>query len=238
MRKMAEFVVVSFLAPTLSTADSGAAQAAPVEQDALVPISVTHAASFIPFDPIENPEFTLTSNTFATIFGAIGDNGASGKALRLLPPGEPRAWNDEFVDGMAPTSLNGVRVVLNGKEAFIAFTTRGEDLFSNFDQINFLTPEDDTRGLVTLDVFQGEQRVATTMVNLGELSPGLFELPAPSGETFIIARSTTAELLLRPDAVPPLRSRSARVGEVILLFGTGYGRTEPPIPIGRVPFRV
>ena len=52
----------------------------PCRAKRLVPITVTHAASFIPFDPIANPEFSLAPTTFATIFGKTRWAGAAQEA--------------------------------------------------------------------------------------------------------------------------------------------------------------
>jgi len=238
MRQTIALTVVSLLAPTLYAADGAAAQGDSVDQESLVPISVTHASSFIPFDPIANPEISLAANTFLTIFGPATGNGPSQEALRIVPPGDPRIWSDSFVDRVAPTSLDGVRVLINGKAGFISYLARAESFFNvDFDQINLLAPDDDTRGLVTVEVLNGEQRVATSMVNLGEVSPGLFAIKF-GDISYVIARTAdTGRLLLDPDVLPTLETRPARVGEVILMFGTGYGKTEPPLPTGELPPR-
>ena len=187
MHRLLMALVFLALTPFAFAADSGAVSnypaAAPAEvvrmlfrspdafhvaQAATVPISVTHGASFITFDPIANPGFALAPNTFGSIFGTAGGGG------RILPDLPVNDWGDDFVNGAGPTSLNGVRVLVNGKEAFLAFVGRAEQIGSTFDQINFLAPDDDDLGLVSLEVFVGQDRVGSSFVNLGPLSPGLF----------------------------------------------------------------
>ena len=249
MLKIAVLAVFSFLAPTAFAAEFASTQPQPavaaevvkmlfrtagafrVALGATVPISITHAASFIPFDPIQNPTFALAPNTFASVFGTVGDEGSG----RLLPDGPANDWGDDFVNGMGPTSLDEVRVLVNGIEAFISFIGRAEKIGSTFDQINFLVADDTALGLVSLEVFNGEELVGASMLNLGELSPGLFAFPARDDVQFVVAVGENGQFLLPPEFFEGLATRPAESGEAILLYGTGYGPTEPAMPAGQIP---
>lgn len=249
------FAVLAFvvLTPTAFPAESGAIAnypaAAPAEvvrmlfrspdafhvaQAATVPISVTHGASFISFDPLTNPGFALAPNTFGSVFGTVGQGGGG----RLLPDLPAKDWGNDFVNGAGPTSLNGVRVLVNGKEAFLSFVGRAEQINSTFDQINFLAPDDDALGPVSLEVFIGPDRVGASMVNLGPLSPGLFAFSPAEGSTvqYVVAvGGADGKFLLPPGFFSTLDTRSAKSGEVIIMYGTGFGETEPPMPVGQKP---
>ena len=203
------------------------AQGFGVAQGATLPISVVHAASFETFESAG-----VASNTFATVFGQVGGGAAApAQEARLLPDVPVNDWSDDFVDGVAPTSLDGVRVLVNGIEGFISFIGRAEDIGTANDQINFIAPDDDALGPVMIEVYQGEDRVAASMVNRGEAAPGLFVF----GGTYAAAVSPAGEFIAPPgtfgDAV---QSRAAAGGETILLFGSGFGSTEPAIPAGRI----
>ena len=229
MLRMATLTLFSVLAPGAFAADLSSVQlptadaevvkmlfrsagAFRVAQGATVPISVTHAASFIPFDPIQNPSFALAPNTFSTVFGEVGGEGSG----RLLPDGPTNDWGDDFVAGMGPTSLDGVRVLVNGTEAFISFIGRAEQLGSTFDQINFLSPDNTALGLVSLQVFNGEQLVGASTVNLGGLSPGLFAFAPSDDVQFVVAVSADGQFLIPPNFFEGLDTRPAKSGEVVV----------------------
>jgi uncharacterized protein (TIGR03437 family) len=206
-----------------------------VAQAATVPISVAHGASFI---PLTSSGFALAPNTFGSIFGTVAEGGG-----RLLPEGPAKDWGNDFQNGVGPTSLNGVRVLVNGKEAFLAFVGRAEQINSALDQINFLAPDDDALGPVSLEVFIGQDRVSASMVNLGPLSPGLFAFaPAEgSGVQYVVAHTPSTEafprgqFLLPPGFFPGLDTRPAKSDELIIIYGTGFGETEPSVPVGQIP---
>ena len=92
-----------------------------------VTISVRHGATF-------TEEQGFAPNTFLSIFSPNG----------LVPA--TQSWNAFFQDGVAPTELEGLRVLVNGKRGFISFLLRGADFGINFDQINFISRDDDARG--------------------------------------------------------------------------------------------
>jgi|GEM_PF-1282239 len=206
-------------------------------QGATVPVSVVHAASFAEF---QSP-FALASNTFGTVFGQTGavsaasGAGPSQSTGRLLPDVPINDWSDDFVDGSAPTSLDGVRVLVNGRESFISFIGRAEALGTSLDQINFISPDDDALGPVSIEVFQGEDMVAATVINRGAVAPGLFAFGA-AGTTTFLAAVTADGNFVAPDGFfgTSLESRPARSGETILLFGSGFGATDPPVPAGQI----
>jgi uncharacterized protein (TIGR03437 family) len=201
-----------------------------VAQAATVPISVSHGASFISFDPVQNPGFALAPNTFGSIFGTAAEGGG-----RILPNLPVNDWGDDFSNGVGPTSLNGVRVVVNGKDAFLSFVGRAEQIGATFDQINFLAPDDNALGPVNLEVFVGQDRVSASTVNLGPLSPGLIAFPARNQVQYVVAVTPGGQFLLPPGHFPTLDTRPAKSDEIIILYGTGFGTTEPPMPAGRIP---
>ena len=253
MHRLLAVLAFALLMPAAFAAESGGASnypaAAPAEvvrmlfrapgafrvaQAATVPISVTHGASFTSFDP----GFALAPNTFGSIFGTVEAGGGGGRILPNLPVND---WGDDFEDngaGPGPKSLNGVRVLINGKEAFLAFVGRAEQLGTSFDQINFLAPDDDALGPVSFEVFIGQDRVGASMVNLGPVSPGLFAFAPAAGSAvqYVVAiGGADGKFLLPPGFFPTLDTRPAKSGEVIIMYGTGFGKTEPPMPVGQIP---
>ncbi len=195
-----------------------------------VQISVVHAASFTAFEGAS----ALASNTFGTVFGETGGSAVAQEAGRLLPDVPVNDWADDFVDGVAPTALSGVRVVINGRDSFVSFIGRAEDLGTNLDQINFVAPDDDALGPVTVEVFQGDQMVAASMLNRGTVSPGLFAFGVFAGGTLPAAVAADSTFIAPVGFFQGLDTRPARSGETVLLFGSGFGATEPPIPAGQI----
>jgi uncharacterized protein (TIGR03437 family) len=137
-----------------------------------------------------------------------------------------RVWrDDEIVGGVLPTSLDGVRVLVNGKPAAM--------YFSSPTQLNVQAPDDDALGLVTVEVQQGGVTKAA-MAEMRQAAPGLFTFD-PQGRRYLAAVHLDGTFAgperLFGDAVI---TRPVKPGEIVLLFGTGFGPTDPPVPAGRV----
>jgi uncharacterized protein (TIGR03437 family) len=135
-------------------------------------------------------------------------------------------WNGDF-----PTSLAGTSVTIDGKSAYLWFV--------NPTQINLQAPDDTATGTVAV-VVTTATGTATSTVTL-----------APSGPSFSLldAKHVTA-IILRPDRkgdygggaydiVGPTGSSlgyatvAAKAGDVVELFGVGFGPTSPGVPAGQ-----
>lgn len=204
-------------------------------QNASVPISVVHGSTFAEF----NVSLALAPNTFGTIFGPVQAASPAQAVGSGSMVNRTMDWGQSFQSGAAPTDLGGVKVRVNGKDAFIAFTGLGSDFGREFDQINFISPDDDTRGPVMVEVFKDEEMVGSKMVNLDVVSPALFAYSTPDAEGNLYYVGLTAPDtayvapagLLNGGGIPV---RPARPGEVVQLFGSGFGETEPAIPAGQI----
>ena len=176
------------------------------EQDQRLTItSVVNGASFEP---------GIAAGSWVTIFGED-----------LAPT--TRIWrDDEIVGGVLPTSLDGVQALINGKPAAIFFISPG--------QLNVQAPDDTTLGPVSVEVVQESGASVTTLANLQEASPAFF-LFNPEGRRFLAAVHPDGVFVGKPDLFGgTLLARPAEPGNIILLFGTGFGLTAPPVPSGRV----
>jgi uncharacterized protein (TIGR03437 family) len=138
-----------------------------------------------------------------------------------------RLWRgDEIIDGVLPTELDGVRVRINGKDAAISFISPG--------QLNVQAPDDDAHGPVSVEVIRDGVGSTTGIADLWGSSPAFF-LFDPENRRYLAAvhpdgvRVGKANLF--GGAVP---TRTAEPGDIILLFGTGFGPTAPPVPAGRI----
>jgi uncharacterized protein (TIGR03437 family) len=152
----------------------------------------------------------ISPGTWVSIFGTA-----------LAPT--TRSWlASDFVNGLLPTSLDGVGVTINGKPAAVAFISPT--------QINVLAPDDTATGLVPVQVKNSILTGDIALALQQTASPALFQLSA--GSSLYAAGihadgSYLAGPALTQSGIP---GRPARPGEIISLFGTGFGVTQPRIP--------
>ena len=145
-------------------------------------------------------------------------------------------WADAFVDGVGPTTLGGVRVLYNGEPAFISFVS---DRGAEADQINFVVPDIEAVGVVRIEVETAGGRSAPAMVMSQTLSPTFFPFPADRDPQALAAVHVDGSLVGPSDLFgPKVAIRPAKPGDIISLFGTGFGQTMPPVPVGTLPREV
>jgi uncharacterized protein (TIGR03437 family) len=137
-------------------------------------------------------------------FAIYGTNLAA--ATRLLAP-------TDVVDNKLPTSLGGVGVQVNGKDAFLLYTSPT--------QINALAPADTTTGAVKVIVSNSAGTSAAESPTLTAAQPGLFT-----------ASNYVQAVRVSDGAI--VTQTGARPGDVLELFGTGFGPTTPAIAPGLV----
>jgi len=137
-----------------------------------------------------------------------------------------RIWrNDEIVDGKLPTHLDGVRVTINGKPAAIYFISPT--------QLNVQVPTDEALGSVAVQVTTPQGTSNTVTAQMQAFAPAFFTLPPENGK-YAAAQHTDYDLVAKPGLYSGVSTRGARPGEVILLYGTGFGATQPSVPSGQV----
>ena len=136
-------------------------------------------------------------------------------------------WNGEF-----PTTLGGVSVTLNGKAAYLWFVSPT--------QINLQAPDDDTTGAVEVVVKNGFGTSKST-VTLAPSSPSFSLLDDGKHVAGVILTPDLSGAygggtydLIGPDGAFPFSTRPAKPGENLILFGVGFGPTNPSVPAGQV----
>jgi len=131
-----------------------------------------------------------------------------------------RAWQSSDFNGSSlPTALDGVSVTINGKKAAIAYVSPT--------QLNVISPTDSTTGSVQVQVANAAGS-ATGKVTLADYAPALFPVQAK----YAAARHNTDAVYVTPAGFlgTNVNSRPAQPGEIIQLYGTGFGATTPAIP--------
>ncbi len=134
----------------------------------------------------------------------------------LSPAGDARTWNPatEIINGKLPTSLDGTSVTVNGKAAVVEYLQPT--------QVNIQPPDDTATGPVPVVVTTSAGASTAFMVNLAQFAPGLFPGTAP----YVVAQHADNSYVT--SASP------AKAGEVIILWGTGFGPANPAVPAGQV----
>ena len=147
------------------------------------------------------------------------------KGLNLAPSTTPAGgvfWSDapEFKLGRMPTQIGGVSVTVNGLPAYVWwFCSAATAAVCDSDQINVLSPLDNTLGQVQVVVTRQSVSSAPTTVNLQSIAPSflLFDTTGHSVATH------TDFGLLGPASLFPGKSTPARPQEVAIVWAIGFG---------------
>ena len=132
-----------------------------------------------------------------------------------------RTWKtSDFSGNKLPTSLDGVSVTINGKPAYVYFVSPG--------QLNVLTPLDATQGPVQVQTTNGGLTSSVATVQLQPIAPAFFMAKG----VYIAALHSDNVSVVGPTTLFPNVSTPAKPGETIVMYGTGFGVTNPAIPSG------
>jgi uncharacterized protein (TIGR03437 family) len=141
-----------------------------------------------------------------------------------------RPWGGgDFNGSQAPTSLDGIRVNVNGKPAFVAFISPN--------QINAQAPDDTAAGPVEVEVVHSGGVSNKVTVTKTKVSTALLTTPAFNigGKQYAAALHTDFTTFVgRTGLIAGVPFRPARPGETIILFAVGCGPTNPSSPAGVV----
>jgi uncharacterized protein (TIGR03437 family) len=119
----------------------------------------------------------------------------------------------DFTLGRMPTVLGGVSVTVNGKPAFV--------YYSSPTQINILSPLDDKTGPVQVVVNSSGVTSAPFVMNLQPVAPSL---PLVGTTRYLVAMHADYSLIGPTSlSVPGYSFTPAKPGETIILYGFGFG---------------
>ena len=141
-----------------------------------------------------------------------------------------RQWaGPDFNGAQAPTSLEGTRVNVNGKPAFVGFISPN--------QINVQTPDDDAEGQLRVEVVTGAGTSNSVTLEKSKASPALLTTPAflSGGKQYVAALFPDfATYVGRAGLIAGVPFRPAAPGDAIVVFAVGCGPSNPAIPAGIV----
>jgi len=165
---------------------------------------VVSAASYVP---------GIQAGSWVTIFGSglsnVADPGVSGLAA-------------EIANGVMVTSIDKVSVTINGKDAYVAYISKG--------QINVQAPDDTAEGPVNLVVTNHSAISAPFTAQLQPAAPAMFQFGAT--HYAIATRYPDYAPIANPSAVKG--AVAAKPGDILTLWCTGLGPTAPPVAAGKV----
>jgi uncharacterized protein (TIGR03437 family) len=139
-------------------------------------------------------------------------------------------WSSANFNGTtAPTSLNGTSVTIGNASAFVEYADPGH--------INVQVPSNIPAGPQQLIVITEAGVSAQYTVSVNATEPGLLA-PASfviAGGRYVAALfSDGVTYVLPPGAIAGVPSRRAQPGDIITLYGVGFGPVVPPIPAGQI----
>jgi uncharacterized protein (TIGR03437 family) len=147
------------------------------------------------------------------------------KGTNLVPASTSASgvvWSNapDFAQGNMPTNLGGVSVTVNSKPAFIYFyCSAATSAVCTSDQINVLTPLDNTVGPVPIVVTSGTTSSPPFAANMQAIAPAFLLFNAAG-----YAAATHADgSLLGPTSLYPGLSTPAAPNETIIAYGVGFG---------------
>ncbi|HXJ40495.1 MAG TPA: SBBP repeat-containing protein, partial [Bryobacteraceae bacterium] len=151
----------------------------------------------------------LAPNTWTAIYG------------RALAGPTARTWRDsDFSNNQMPTSLDGVTVTMNGKNAFVFYISPT--------QVSVLTPADLAPGPVQVQVtFAGATSTPFT-VQAQATSPSFFVI---NGGPYVLATHADGNLL-GPATLFPGATTPGTSGETVVVYANGFGAVSDPVVSG------
>ncbi len=135
-------------------------------------------------------------------------------------------WTGNF-----PITLGGTSVKIDGQAAYLSYVSPG--------QINLQVPNDSTTGSVSVDVTTANGTGSST-VTLAEFGPAFFLLDAKHVAGIILRKDGsgaygggTYDIIGPTGTTLGYKTVAAEAGDVVELYGNGFGPTNPAVPAGQ-----
>jgi uncharacterized protein (TIGR03437 family) len=125
----------------------------------------------------------------------------------------------DFVNGLLPTSLDGVSVTIDGVAAYVEYISPT--------QINVLAPNDAKVGAVQVQVTAAGQASNSIAAQKQQYAPAFFTI---GGGPYVAAVHLNGTIVGKSGLLNGTTTTPAAPGEVIEMYGTGFGPTNPPYP--------
>ena len=199
-----------------------------VEAGATTPQFATVDVNFTAYRPLAGPPAVSRVVNGATFADGPVAPGAwvSVFGQNLSTTAAPgRIWTGaEIVGTQLPTALDGTSVRIGGRAAAVYYVSPG--------QLNVQVPDVPADGPATVEV-SVDGVVARGTVTIARAAPALFQIGTFGGAGLPAAVTAAGGLIAPAGSIPG--ARPAAAGELIALFGTGFGPTVAPAPAGVIP---
>jgi uncharacterized protein (TIGR03437 family) len=116
-----------------------------------------------------------------------------------------------------------VSVTINGIAAYVNYISPT--------QINVLAPDDATTGAVQVQVTAAGQKSNSFTAQKQQFAPAFFTF---DNGRYVAAEQSDYSLLGAPGLFAGVTTTPAEPGGIILLYGTGFGPTDPAAPTGQL----
>jgi uncharacterized protein (TIGR03437 family) len=128
-------------------------------------------------------------------------------------------WDKAIVGGQLPTKLDDVTVTVGGKPAYVYYISPT--------QVNALAP-DIGAGSMAVTVSNAGSVSAAFTENANPIMPAFF--PWPNNQP--VATRQDGSFVVKNGTFAGTTTVAAKPGDVVILWGTGFGPTTPAAPVG------
>jgi len=172
-----------------------------------------------PQPPSAQPSPAVTSVVNAAGFqpGVAANSWVTIQGTNLAPQTDD--WSHSIVNGALPTSLDGVSVTIGGKPAYVYYISPG--------QLNVLAP-DLAAGSTTVTVTTPGGTSTSFASTASVYGPAFFLWP----NSQVVATRQDYSYAVKAGTFAGATTVAAKPGDVIILWGTGFGPTFPAAPVG------
>jgi uncharacterized protein (TIGR03437 family) len=136
-------------------------------------------------------------------------------------------WSSSISGSQLPTAVGGIQVNVNRQPAYVEYISAA--------QVNFLLPQSAAVGTAEVELVT-PTGVMTSVMQIAAVSPGIFTytLAGVVYAASVFATGSGVVYVAAPGALPGYTSRPAAAGDIIELYATGCGTTNPVAPDGVV----
>jgi uncharacterized protein (TIGR03437 family) len=163
------------------------------------------------------PAITSVVNAAGFQPGVMANSWVTLQGTNLAPKTDD--WSHSIVNGNLPTSLDGVNVTMGGKAAYVYYISPG--------QLNVLAP-DIPAGPVTVTVTTSGGVSANFAATASVFGPAFFLWPGSQ----VVATRQDYSYAVKAGTFAGATTVPAKPGDVLILWATGFGPTNPAPPSG------
>jgi uncharacterized protein (TIGR03437 family) len=131
------------------------------------------------------------------------------------------SWDKYIVNGKFPTTFDGITVTVGGEPAYLSYVTPT--------QINFIVPDVGT-GTQPVVVKNSTGTSASFDATVNSTGPAFFLWP---NNQAVATLFPTYTLLAESGTFSGTATAPAKPGDIVILWGTGFGPTIPADPVGQ-----